>query len=64
MDAEIPRGARRMFGLKDVFCGVPVKLGRKGLEQVVKIKLTPDEQKALEASAEAVRSTMKALGTA
>jgi malate dehydrogenase len=52
------------FGLKDVFCGVPVKLGRKGLEQVVKIKLTPDEQKALEASAEAVRSTMKALGTA
>ncbi len=50
------------FGLKDVFCGVPVKLGRKGVEQVVPIKLTAGEQQALEASAEAVRSTMKALG--
>ncbi len=50
------------YGLRDVFCGVPVKLGRKGLEQVVEIELTADERKALAASAEAVRSTMKALG--
>ena len=49
------------FGLKDVFCGVPVKLGRKGLEQIVPITLTDAEQKALAASAEAVRSTMATL---
>lgn len=49
------------FGLKDVFCGVPVKLGRKGLEQIVPITLTDAEQKALTASAEAVRSTMATL---
>jgi malate dehydrogenase len=50
------------YGIKDVFCGVPVKLGRKGLEQVVDIRLTAEESKALHASAEAVRSTMVALG--
>ena len=50
------------YGLKDVFCGVPAKLGRKGLEQVVDIRLTAEESKALHASAEAVRSTMVALG--
>ena len=50
------------FGIKDVFCGVPAKLGRKGLEQVVDIRLTAEESKALHASAEAVRSTMVALG--
>ncbi|HEX5818683.1 MAG TPA: malate dehydrogenase [Gemmatimonadales bacterium] len=50
------------YGINDVFCGVPVKLGRKGLEQVVDIRLTAEESKALHASAEAVRSTMVALG--
>jgi malate dehydrogenase len=50
------------YGIRDVFCGVPVKLGRNGLEQIVDIRLTADESKALHASAEAVRSTMVALG--
>jgi malate dehydrogenase len=49
------------FGLKDVFCGVPVKLGRAGLEQIIEIELSADERKALAASAEAVRSTMQTL---
>lgn len=49
------------FGLKDVFCGVPVKIGRAGLEQIVEIKLSADERAALAASAEAVRSTMVTL---
>jgi malate dehydrogenase len=49
------------FGLKDVFCGVPVKIGRAGLEQIVEIKLTERERAALKASAEAVRSTMTTL---
>ncbi len=49
------------FGLKDVFCGVPVKIGRAGLEQIIEIKLSADERAALAASAEAVRSTMVTL---
>jgi malate dehydrogenase len=43
------------FGLKDVFVGVLAKLGEKGLEQVIPLKLTSDEQAALNKSAEAVR---------
>jgi len=50
------------YGLKDVFCGVPCKLGRKGLEQVVEVALTDQERTDLHKSAEAVRDTMKALG--
>src|SRR5512143_2102691 len=50
------------YGLKDVFCGVPCKLGRKGLEKVVEIQLTAEERAALHKSAESVRDTMKALG--
>ena len=45
------------FGLKDVFCGVPCKLGRGGLEKIVEIMLTAEERAALHQSAEAVRST-------
>jgi malate dehydrogenase len=45
------------FGLRDVFCGVPCKLGRAGLERIVEITLTDEERAALHRSAEAVRST-------
>ena len=47
------------YGLKDVFVGVPAKLGAKGLEQVIQLKLTADEQAALNKSAEAVRELQK-----
>ena len=50
------------FGLKDVFCGVPCKLGKGGLEQIVTVTLTDAEMKELHASAAAVVDTMKALG--
>ena len=50
------------FGLQDVFCGVPCKLGRGGLEQIIKIELTDAEQAELHKSAENVRDTMKATG--
>jgi malate dehydrogenase len=50
------------FGIRDVFCGVPVKLGAAGLERVVEIELSAEERAALHRSAEAVRSTMAALG--
>ncbi len=44
------------FGLRDVFCGVPCLLGRGGLERVVEVPLTSEEQAALTQSAEAVRA--------
>jgi len=47
------------YGLKDVFCGVPAKLGAKGLEQVIEVTLTDQERKDLGASADAVRSVQK-----
>jgi malate dehydrogenase len=50
------------YGITGVFCGVPCLLGRGGLERIVEIELTADEQAALEKSAEAVRSTMAAAG--
>ena len=45
------------FGLRDVFCGVPCKLGRGGIERILEVTLTRDEQEALRQSAEAVRAT-------
>ncbi len=39
------------YGIKDVFLGVPVKLGREGIEHIVEIELTPQERAALERSA-------------
>ena len=43
------------YGLKDVYCGVPAKLGRGGVTEVVEITLTAAEKAALRASAEHVR---------
>jgi len=43
------------YGIHGLFVGVPVKLGSKGIEQIVQIKLTPEEQSALEKSAGAVK---------
>jgi len=43
------------YGIKGLFVGVPVKLGARGIEQIIQIKLTPDEQAALQKSADAVK---------
>ena len=43
------------YGVSDLFVGVPVKLGARGVEQIIQIKLTADEQAALDKSAGAVR---------
>jgi malate dehydrogenase len=43
------------YGMRDVYLGVPVKLGRRGAEQIVEIALRDDEKAALEKSAAAVR---------
>ncbi|HJW95941.1 MAG TPA: malate dehydrogenase [Thermoanaerobaculia bacterium] len=42
------------YGLNNLFVGVPVKLGRNGIEQIIEIKLEADEQAALQKSADAV----------
>jgi malate dehydrogenase len=52
------------YGLKDMFFGVPVQLGRKGVEKIIEYKLEADEKAALEKSAAAVKesiSVMKSL---
>ena len=50
------------YGLKDVYVGVPAKLGAHGLEQVIQLKLSADEQAALNKSAESVRELQKITG--
>ena len=52
------------FGLKDVFCGVPCRLGRRGIEQILEIALTEGERTELVKSAEAVRSTQAVVDAA
>ncbi|MEO0270366.1 MAG: malate dehydrogenase [candidate division WOR-3 bacterium] len=43
------------YGIKDIFVGVPVVLGEKGVERVIEMKLEPDEMEALKKSAEHVK---------
>ena len=49
------------YGMSGLFLGVPCKLGRKGLEQIVEVELTSQERTDLGKSAEAVREPMRAL---
>src|SRR5438046_2205141 len=50
------------YGVKGLFVGVPVKLGAKGIEQIIEIKLTADEKAALDKSAAAVRELVGVIG--
>ena len=47
--------------MKDLFLGVPCKLGRNGLEQILEVTLTDAERTELAKSAEAVREPMSAV---
>jgi malate dehydrogenase len=49
------------YGMKDLFLGVPCKLGKNGLEKVIEVELTADERAALTKSAQAVREPMRAV---
>jgi malate dehydrogenase len=49
------------YGMRDIFLGVPCKLGRNGLERILEVQLTPDERAALEKSAAAVKEPMAAV---
>jgi len=50
------------YGVRDQFLGVPVRLGKGGAEEVVEIKLTPEEQAALMKSAAAVKELTAVIG--
>ena len=49
------------YGLEDLFLGVPVKLGRGGVERVLEVELSREERSALERSAADVRETMRSV---
>ncbi len=49
------------YGLKDVYLGVPVKLGRKGIEEIIEVQLNKEEKKLLNESSESVKKVMKVL---
>ena len=49
------------YGIKGLFVGVPVKLGANGIEQIIEIKLTQDEQAALNRSADSVRELVEVM---
>jgi malate dehydrogenase len=49
------------YGLNNVYVGVPVKLGKNGIEQIIELQLNADEKALLDASAAAVKETMDVL---
>jgi len=50
------------YGLKGLYVGVPCKLGARGIEQIIEIKLTPEEKAALDKSAGAVKELVSVIG--
>ncbi|MGH7342416.1 MAG: malate dehydrogenase, partial [Candidatus Rokuibacteriota bacterium] len=50
------------YGVRDLFVGVPVKLGARGVEEIFQIKLTADEDAALKKSAAAVKELVDVIG--
>jgi malate dehydrogenase len=50
------------YGINNLFVGVPVKLGARGVEQIIEIKLTPEEDAALKKSADAVKELTDVIG--
>jgi malate dehydrogenase len=52
------------YGIHGLFVGVPCKLGAGGLEQIIEIKLTTEEQAALEKSADSVKELCAVIGVA
>jgi malate dehydrogenase len=50
------------YDVKGLYVGVPVKLGAKGIEQIIQIKLTAEEQSALNKSADAVKELVAVIG--
>ncbi len=51
------------YGINDLYVGVPIKLGKSGMEQIIEIELTDDERVALNKSAAAVKELFEKLKT-
>ena len=51
------------YGIRNLFIGVPVKLGAKGAEEIIEITLTEEEQQALQKSADSVQELKNLLKT-
>jgi malate dehydrogenase len=49
------------YGMKDIYLGVPVVLGKNGIEKIIELQLTDAEKTLLSESAEAVKSVMNVL---
>jgi malate dehydrogenase len=49
------------YGIRDLFVGVPVKLGARGVEQIIQITLTAEEDAALKKSAGAVKELVEVI---
>ncbi len=50
------------YGISGLYVGVPVKLGKNGVEEIIQIKLTPEEQAALQKSADSVKELVQIIG--
>lgn len=50
------------YGLKDLCIGVPVKIGKTGIEEIIELKLTEEEKEALMNSADMIKGLIKRLG--
>ncbi|MFQ5827252.1 MAG: malate dehydrogenase [Dehalococcoidia bacterium] len=51
------------YGINDLFVGVPVKLGRGGIEEIIDVKLTAEERSALQKSTDAVQELVNTMRT-
>lgn len=49
------------YGIKDVYMGVPVRLGSRGVEEIIELQLTPEEKEAFNKSADSVKSLIQEL---
>ena len=49
------------YGMKDIYLGVPVKLGKSGIEEIIELKLDAAEMDLLKNSAGAVKEVMNVL---
>jgi malate dehydrogenase len=49
------------YGLKDIYMGAPVVLGRKGVERIIELKLNAEEMELVKASGKAVKEVMDVL---
>jgi len=50
------------YGINGLYVGVPAKLGAGGIEEIIEVKLLPDEKAALDKSAASVRELVNVLG--